>query len=243
MKSFITLLALLLFSSATFSQVLFTENFVYTGADGDSLTSPTIGGAVWKAHSGGGSLSKNVQFQNTSLSFGAYPGSGLGGSVTFQNNARSQDVNGKIGTNIKSGSIYASFLLRIDSSGGKDTATDYFFHLFDTSGVTNGTTFRGRVFVSDGSTTGKFKIGLSKGSNSKLSAANIAAGLKVPAFTTTEYNIGQTYLMVLKYTFNTTSTRDDNIDLFVVDGTIPGSEPAATISFQDTAVSDLKQIQ
>jgi hypothetical protein len=148
MKSFITmLLACFLISSSASSQVLFTENFVYTGNNGDSLTSPTIGGAIWKTHSGGSnSIAKLIQFQNSSLSLTSYTGSGLGGSVTFQNTVRTQDVNAAWGTNLKTGSVYASFLLRIDSSAGKDTTTEYFFSLCDTSGAKLNN-FRGRVFA------------------------------------------------------------------------------------------------
>ena len=231
------------FKTAITSGVLFTENFVYTGIDGDSLTNTTVGGNIWKSHSGGAGAAKAVQFQNSSLSLPGYAGSGLGGSVTFQSGSRSQDVNANIGTNIKAGALYASFLLKIDSSAAKDTSTEYFFHLFDTSGITNGTTFRARLFVSDGSATNKFKFGLSKGTGAKLTTANITAGAKLPAFSTTEYNTGQTYLVVLKYTFNTATKKDDQVDLFVVDAAIPSSEPAAVLSFQDTGISDLKQIQ
>ncbi|MCX6209057.1 MAG: dockerin type I domain-containing protein [Bacteroidetes bacterium] len=244
MKSFIALLIALCFiSTSASSQVLFSENFVYTGTNGDSLTNPSIGGNIWKAHSGGGNLIRNVKFQTTGLSFSGYKGSGLGGSVKFQTTVGSQDVNANIGSNVNTGSVYASFLLRIDSSGGKDTATDYFFHLCDSSGITGVSNFRARVFVADGSTTNTFKIGLSKGTGAKLTANQITAGAKAPVFTTTEYNVGQTYLVVLKYTFNTSSTRDDNLDLFVIDAAIPASLPTPTLSFTDTAISDLKQIQ
>jgi hypothetical protein len=244
MKSFIALLIALCFiSTSASSQVLFSENFVYTGTNGDSLTNPLIGGNVWKAHSGGGNLIRNVKFQTTGLSFSGYKGSGLGGSVKFQTTVGSQDVNANIGSNVNTGSVYASFLLRIDSSGGRDTATDYFFHLCDSSGITGVSNFRTRVFVADGSTANTFKIGLSKGTGAKLTANQITAGAKAPVFTTTEYNVGQTYLVVLKYTFNTSSTRDDNLDLFVIDAAIPASLPTPTLSFTDTAISDLKQIQ
>ena len=231
------------FKVVTTSGVLFEDNFVYTGINGDSLTNPAVGGNIWKAHSGGGSPNKVVQFQNSSLSFTGYSGSGLGGSINFQNNARSQDVNAKISSNINNGSLYTSFLLKIDSSGGKDTVTDYFYHFCDTSGTTGLANFRSRVFVSDGSSAGKFKIGLSKGTAAKLTAANIAAGAKVPVFSTTEYNFGQTYLVVMKYTFNSISTKDDALNLFVLDATVPTTEPTPTLSFIDTAISDLKQIQ
>jgi len=244
MKSFIALLIALCFiSTSASSQVLFSENFVYTGTNSDSLTNPSIGGAVWKAHSGGGSLTKNLKFQTAGLSFSGYKGTGLGGSVKFQTTVGTQDANANIGSNVKTGSVYTSFLLRIDSSGGRDTATDYFFHLCDSSGTAGLSNLRARVFVADGSSANTFKVGLSKGTSAKLSAAQITGGAKAPVFTTTEYNVGQTYLVVLQYTFNTSSNRDDNIDLFVIDGTIPATLPTPIISVTDTAISDLKQIQ
>ena len=117
MKYYVTLLLSLFFTCNVLnSQVLFTENFAYAGSNGDSLTSATIGAAVWKAHSGGGNLARNVKFQTASLSFGGYTGSGIGGSVRFQHTIGSQDVNANIGTNVNSTSVYASFLLKIDST-------------------------------------------------------------------------------------------------------------------------------
>ena len=233
--------------NAAFSQsVVFSEDFNYPlAANGDSMGTINTGLPIWNRHSGGGSLAKAVQYITTPLTLAGYSGSGIGGAVTFQQNTRSQDINGNIGLADSVGSLYASFLLKIDSAGGKDTLTDYFFHFLDGAGPITSSNFRARLFACYGATDSitKFRLGISKGTNAKLTAAQITAGAKVPQFTTIEYNVGQTYLVVLKYTFNTTGTKDDEVKLFVFPtGSLPVTEPVADITFTDAQVSDLARI-
>ncbi len=246
-KKLLVLISFFIFLNAAFSQsVVFTENFNYpSAANGDSIAGVNTGFPTWTRHSGGnGTNAKAVQYSTTPLTLAGYAGSGIGGSVTFQHTTRSQDINGNIGTPDSVGSVYASFLLRIDSSGGRDTLTDYFFHFLDGAGATPSSNFRGRLFACYGITDSitKFRLGISKGTNAKLTAAQITAGAKAPIFTSTEYNVGQTYLVVLKYTFGSAS-KDDTTKLFIfASGSLPATEPTANVTSTDGTVSDLARI-
>ena len=245
MKKIVLLFMMGFAINSAFSQILFTEDFSYTsqGAGADTLTNPAIGGSKWIRHSGGSGLIKDVKFTSTSLTYPTYAGSGVGGAATFQHTTGSEDINASIGTADSVGSVYTAFLLKIDSSAGKDTATDYFFHYCDLAGssVSN---FRQRLFACDGSSPNKYKLGISKGTAAKLTAANITAGAKAPQFTPTEYDNGQTYLVVMKYSFfGTSGDKKDTMKLFVLPSGIPASEPTADVTLVDTGVSDLKRIQ
>ncbi len=243
MKKILLSLSLLLVVGISYSQFLFSESFNYpSAAAGDSMAGVNTGVPTWTRHSGGGSIAKCVQYQPTSLTYNGYAFLSSGGSITFQHKTRSQDINGAFAVADSVGSVYTSFLLRVDSSGGNDTTCDYFFHYCDLSGASL-SNFRGRLFIANGSTAAKFKLGINKGAAAKLTAANITAGAKPLAFTPTEYNIGQTYFVVVKYTFNTTTTKDDELKLFVLSGPIPAVEPTADVTFVDTAFSDLKRIK
>lgn len=104
-------------------------------------------------------------------------------------------------------SVYISFLINVDSVAATG---DYFFALLPNSSTSNYTM---RTFIK--SAAGGFQIGISKSTE----AATYAAGT---------YNLGTTYLIIVKYTFNTGTTQDDQLSLFVFSGALPGSEPAPT---------------
>ncbi len=246
MKKFLLLFLATVLLNSAFSQILFSEDFNYpTKVTGDTIAgtannNSAAGDTTWKRHSGTAGT-RAVKYNSNSLNYTGYTGSGIGGSVTFQHTVGSEDINGYIGSSISSGNVYAAFMLKIDSSGGKDTSTDYFFHFCDLYGVSL-SNFRARIFACDGSAPNKFRLGLSKGTAAKLTAAQVSSGAKI-IYTSSEYNTGQTYLVVAKYKFNTTSTKDDEISLFVIPAGIPTSEPTADISFSDTSFSDLSKIQ
>lgn len=246
MKKIVLLFMMGFAINSAFSQILFTEDFSYTsqGAGADTLTSPAIGGSKWTRHSGGSGVARDVSFKSSSLAYSGFSGSNVGGAAGFQNTVGSEDINAKIGTNVTSGNLYASFLLRIDSAGGSSTASTYFFHLLDSSGTNPGANFRARLFVADSIVSGttKFKIGISKGTDATITAANLAKGQKFPQYTNSVYDLGTTYLVVLKYIYNSGSKNDD-LALFVIPSGIPATEPTPDVSFSDTSISDLTKIQ
>jgi Secretion system C-terminal sorting domain len=244
----IVLIFIGLFSIGTsFSQILFSEDFNYaSGVAGDSIggslgSTTALGDTTWKKHSGTATGGRCVKYTPTSLIYAGYAGSGIGGAATFQHSAGSADINARIGFYDSSvGAIYTSFLLKVDSVTGKDTTCDYFFHFCDLAGAGSITNFRGRLFLSPGSDSSlNFKIGVSKGT-----VAKPAAGVNSPAFTSTQFNLHQTYLVIVKYTFNGTSVdKNDELKVFVLSGAIPATEPTADITFTDANQSDLAKIQ
>ena len=248
----IVLVFICLFSIGTsFSQILFSEDFNYpTGVAGDSIggglgTTTALGDTIWKKHSGNALNGRCIKYVTSSLSLAGYSGSGIGGAASLQHTVGAADINGYLGQSINSGSVYTSFLLRVDSTTGSTSVCDYGIHYADLYGAVSIANFRDRLFICAGSDSlTKFKIGISKGTNATLSAAQITAGAKAPVFAASEYNIGQTYLCVLKYKFNSVSTRDDEISLTIFSAaTLPNTEPAADVSLTDTAISDLTKIQ
>jgi hypothetical protein len=85
---------------------------------------------------------------------------------------------------------------------------------------------------------------MSKGTAAKLTAAQVTAGAQ-RVYSPTQYNIGQTYLVVIKYAFNSGTTTDDGLSLFVLPAgsPIPTSEPTPDVTFTDANFSDLTKIQ
>ena len=162
----------------------------------------------WLAHSGAGT--NPIIVQDNALIYPDYINSGLGKSVTL--NGTGEDDN-RAFDSVYSGSIYASFMVSFDS-----TKTDavYFFHF----GPENSTsTFRGKIFIqNDG--TGNLAFGVSKSSNTAT-------------FTPFSYSLNTTYLIVIKYTFNTGSTTDDEVKLWI-DPVLNGIEPVSDLTQTDT---------
>lgn len=217
--------------STSFSQILLTEDFAYTSTGttaNDTLTNPAIGGGVWKRHSGTGTP---IVWNATGLTYAGYAASGIGGAASFTNGAGSrEDANIALADSIKTGSAYLSFMLNVTASGG--TTGDYNIHLSSTVGNTGVTIFGGRIFIKDGSTAGTFKLGLSK------SSAAAAA-----VFTTADYNYNTTYLVVVKYTFNTTTSTDDVVSAYILSSGVPTTEPTvADLTATDMTVNDLPKI-
>jgi hypothetical protein len=89
------------------------------------------------------------------------------------------------------------------------------------------------LFIKDGSIAGTFNIGVAKGS----AAVNATFG-------TVDYAVNTDYIIVLKYQI-ITGSNNDACSVFVFSGSIPASEPAATVSatnLTDSALTDLAQV-
>ncbi|MDR3609558.1 MAG: T9SS type A sorting domain-containing protein [Ignavibacteriaceae bacterium] len=196
----IVLFSAFLFCGIVNSQVLFSDNFSYT--TGNLVTQ---GG--WTAGSGAGTTP--MQVIATSLTYPGYSfGTGVGGAV--QIGTSGEDDFHLLGTSLSSGAVYASLLVNCSAASA---AGDYFVHFAD------GGTFNlfCRTAIRS-SATNTFDFGLEKYS---------AGGSYV--YTNQPLNFNQTYLIVIKYKFNPTTTTDDEVDLFV-SPTIGGTEPTPTIS-------------
>jgi hypothetical protein len=229
MKKFITLFIIIsLLVSNVDAQLI--QNFDYTSTGNtanDTLVNPALGGSVWVKHSGTGTP---IKWISSGLTYTGYAGSGVGGAVTFAHGSGSrEDVNIALQDSFKTGTVYTSFLLNVSASGG--TTGDYFLHLLASNGASAGSDFKGRLFIKDGATTGTFKLGLSKGS---------AAASAV--FTTLDYTVGQTYLVVLKHEI-VAGSANDIISAFIFTSGVPATEPsAADLTATDNTVSDLSKV-
>ncbi|HLP17407.1 MAG TPA: FlgD immunoglobulin-like domain containing protein [Bacteroidota bacterium] len=176
------------------SAQLLNEDFSYPVGD-----SVAIHG--WPVSSAG---ANPILITSPGLTFNGYPGSNVGNAVHLTTTG--QDV--RKGFKPDSvGSMYAAFMVKVDST--KIGAGDYFFAftLFDSP-----TSIYGRVFAK--STTGGFLFGLGKNNET------------TQPFGTTVFSFNTTYLVVLKYTFVPGDT-NDVVTLYVLpQGASLASEPA-----------------
>lgn len=164
----------------------------------------------WTAHSG---TDNPVDVIVPGLTFSGYPLSNIGGAARLDNNY--EDVN-KTFASQSTGTLYVAFMVKVDAM-----VAGYFLHLGQT---VIGTTFFGRVSIAAG-TGSNYKFGLAKSTETAIT-------------TTTEYTLGTTYLAVLKYDIKDGPTNDE-VSLFLFDGTIPTTEPAtATIPVIVGATTD-----
>ncbi len=234
MKKLFTLVFLLCAINILNAQALLIEDFNYTSTGvtaNDSLTNTAIGGAQWKRHSG---TLNPILWSTPGLTYAGYTGSGVGGGISFAHGTGSrEDANIALSDSIKLGSVYASFLLKVTASGG--ATGDYFTHFLSGNGSSPGSDFKGRIFFKDGSVANTFKLGLSKGSTSVASVV----------YSSLDFNIGQTYLVVMKYTINP-STADDAFCVYIFSSGVPATEPstpdlAASVA-ADLAVADISKI-
>ena len=192
-------------------QILFDENFSYPS--GDSLTAHG-----WLRHSG---TQGQILVATSGLTYSGYPLSNIGLSAKLDTVGSSGiDINKPITTPDSTNNVYVSFLVNVSYA---TSAGEYFFHVGNT---TLATTFRGKVFAKD--TLGTLRFGISKTSNTGT-------------YSPVAYNYGTTYLIIVKYKFNTGSTIDDEVSMFVFNAGIPGSEPTATVGplTEATANGDL----
>jgi hypothetical protein len=153
--------------------MLLEENFDY--AAGTALTANT-----WAAHSSGGTNPITVTTPTPSLSYDSYGASNIGNAATLKTSG--EDLNRKFAAVYARTPVYASFLVNVASA----QTGDYFFHLG--TSTTNSSFYKSRVYVKN-SSTGKIQFGISNSS-------------ATPTYTTTEYALGTTYLLVVKYAFD-----------------------------------------
>lgn len=207
MKKVLLIIVALFISSAVYSQtLLLNENFDYGAtANGDILAVTTN----WVRHSG----SAGPNYLNTSLTFTGYPSSGVGGAINpaFGSSGNSDgDINRLLSTNVTTASnVYVSFLLNVTAA--KSTA-DYFFHLGQ---AVIATTFRGKIFAKT-SNTG-YLLGICKASEAAV-------------YGTTDLVFGQTYLVVLKYSYNPAAADDDLVSLSIYQNNMPTSEASTALT-------------
>lgn len=212
MKKLCLLLSFLFFASYANAQLLLEENFNYTV--GSLLTANG-----WLNHSGTGTFFTTLQ---GNLTYPGYPSSATGKMVYVTGGSGSREDANKAFPQQVQGSVYASFLMNVDSAGA---AGDYFFHMGPNP---LGSAYRARVYVKGDGSTG-FKIGLSKSGGTGALAA---------VYTTDSYKFSTTYLLVVKYEIvKDTTGGDDIVKLFINPSTSAGEPAAADLTQTDTAAN------
>ena len=207
MKQFYTVVFFLTTSIMLSQSNYLVDNFDYTA--GQALTDNG-----WNVHSGG--TTNPVTVSSEGLSWTGYIGSAVGNAALVTKTG--QDVNKRFGAYITSGTVYTSFLMKVNAK----TALGYFFHIGFYSNTATpvltavSTSFRARTFVNQGTNPDtQFKLGLT------FSSSTVTDGGE-----TGDLNIGETYLVVVKYAFKDGDLNDE-VSLFVFpQGATITSEPA-----------------
>ena len=199
MKKIYVLLFTLTFGALTFGQVL-SDDFNY--AD-----SAILNANGWTTYSGANTNPIDVGVSN-GLSYTGY--SGLTGfTATAEGNAAKldntgEDVNRSFASPITSGSIYYSFLVNVTAA----EAAGGYFTLLGPGGTATSPWFA-RVFVKNSSVTNKINFGASNSSTGTYGATN--------------FDLGTTYLIIVKYDVSTTGT----LNMWVKSAGVPATEVLA----------------
>lgn len=186
------------------------ENFDYPAAN--FLTSHN-----WFAHSGG--TTNPIAVISPGLSFSGYVGNNIGNSAAITNDG--QDVNRPFLTSFSTGTIYTSFMVKVDApfaaaGQGEFLHLGYYENLIPNAQNSNlvATQRRCKAFLRLGTNTNtQFKLGLSFNAND-------------PTAETDNLLIGTTYLVVLKYQFIEGATNDEVSMYVFAAGDNLSSEPA-----------------
>ncbi len=157
----------------------------------------------WTAHSGIGTQSITVN--NGGLTFPGYPSSGIGNAALLDNNG--EDVH-RLFDAVSTGAVYMSFMVDVINNPG-----GYFIHF--APNPHNTFDFRGRIWVKG--TAPNTEFGLSYASSDTI-------------FTAPVYNLGDTYLLVVKYEV-VAGDFNDIVSLFVFSTSdpLPITEPTPTV--------------
>lgn len=198
-------------SSSIFAQLL-EENFEYTA--GTPITDYN-----WTSNGNPGPNS--ILVVAPGLEFPCYAGSGLGNAVAL--NPGGPDAFKFLSRKVNTASAYVSFMVKFSHA----RTGDYFFHLSDSTTSFNNDI--GRVYARD--SAGKIAFGLGKESNQNSEVE------WSPAI----YNVGITYVVIIKYTF-VTGSQNDLVSLFVFDDCPPTVEPTPTLGPNGAGQNDLSEV-
>ena len=168
----------------------------------DYSAGDSIGAHGWVWNTG---TTNTILVTAPGLTYAGYPLSGIGNACRLRNNG--YDAYKQIQAD-SVGVLYASFMVKFDSI---KTPGDYFFAMISPTSTTN---YVSRFYAKDSS--GALAFGLSK----------TTAGSGGITYTGGNYSLGTTYIVILKYTFNS-GTADDVINAFIFSAGIPPTEPSS----------------
>ena len=147
-----------------------------------------------------------IQTTETGLTYAGYQDNNVGRAAELGNLPLSESLVKKFTEGseaITSGTLYYSALIQVKSAEEKENSILAFISKTYSSDVADGKKGNeyGKLFVKKGSNEGKFTLGVER-------------YMLSPAMTTEEYNLNQTYLVVVKYEF-VDGSNNDVISLFV----------------------------
>lgn len=154
----------------------------------------------WMLHSG---TTNPIRVVAPGLSYGGYKSKAVGNACSLTTTG--EDANRAFAAQ-SSGSVYVSFLAKVDSA---TLAGDYFFHL--STSPLNTSYFVGRVYARKDASN-NLAFGLAKASEGA-------------SYSSYSYALKTVYVLVLKYKIGA-GAADDSLSLFVINGTLPASEPS-----------------
>lgn len=191
---FLIFVVLLCLPAAVFSQLLLQETFKDTTSNIATLTGWNdipVGSSSIGSTQGAPYIAVKA---NSALTYTGYIESGNGNSAYLSGGGQDAQV---VVRDVNSGVVYLAFLIKVDSAF---TTGDYIWIVRNTSNHN-----RWRMWIrkdTTGGSTNTFNFGIGMGSSSKQ-------------YTTTNYTLGATYLVLAKYDFNTTATNDAKLSLWV----------------------------
>lgn len=200
MKKLFFLFLIVLFSNEGYSQLRMVENFDYPFGDTN-----TIASYGWTVFS---STFNPIKIAGSGLNYAGYAYSGVGNSV--QMDSTGQDAFRSFYPNIdsiNSSTAYLSCLINVS----KAKLGAYVITLCDSGSTTN---FRGRLYVKD--SVGNVRFGIAKSAASDTAAVNV--------WSPNDYSYNTTYLVVVKYKWNS-GIANDEVSLFVFPSGVPATEP------------------
>jgi hypothetical protein len=209
----LVLLIIFFFTSGTFAQLLFEENFNYSNG---SLTGNS--GGNWSAIAN--STFNVIQVSGTGLTYSGYSNSGIGKKITIiATTAAAEDV-ARTFTSQSSGKIFASFLVNITNTTdlGSNLSNGNFFAAFLESTSTNQNISKAGVVIREGSVAG--------------STVNFGIFCLVGQFSSTQwinanFAVGTTHLIVFSYEI--VSGANNDIASLWVNPSLSGT-PAADVT-------------
>jgi hypothetical protein len=219
MKRFIACFAFMVLLCAGANAQLLTESFDYPAGD-------TIGDHGWVTFSGG--TTNRLTVTSPGLDFPGYQLPGVGNSVKLRNTGA--DSYKALSSNVTSGNLYAFFIVNVDTARLVAGGGDYFVGMLPSTSTTNYTC---RIYIRNSITIpNTFAFGITK---------NALSGGAV-VWSDSIYSRSTNYLVCAKYTFNTTTTTDDEVSLFVFSSAPPNVEPLPTIGPVTGTTTDVADI-
>lgn len=213
LRNLIIFSAIILIFQNAYTQPLFIENFNYSSRD----SVENNGG--W--YSTGAPTNKNIKVVSPGLAFAGYLGAGSGNTSHFSNLPDGDAVLNSF-TTLNSGTVYLSFILRVDSLTA--TATEGYNICLDQSG--GATNFNTKVYIKKISSS-TFNIGIKK-------------GYGTVRYSPVVYSKNTNYLIVCSYTF-ISGVDNDIAKVYVSASGVPATEPAVP-SAADTSGTDVPDI-